>query len=103
MEDCTQPDEHHVWARARLVRLSLDGFECADCAASDFERTLEVHHLVPLPDKSWYSRPGCWHHPEGLITVCTRHHKLRHARLRRWERQCLDAAPGVQLVLALAA
>lgn len=67
---------------------------------------VQVHHLKPLHTltitvKEWvreamadrqYDRPvthadsGCWHHLDGLVTLCKPHHLEAHAELEQERR-----------------
>lgn len=84
----------HRWPVARQIALARDQFTCQDCRVEDWDGPLEVHHLVPLASHGLYDTPGCWHHVDGLVTLCTTCHQYRHL--------CLRAKPGAQLPLALA-
>lgn len=84
----------HVWHAARQVALARAGYACEDCGSLDWDVPLEVHHLVPVDRVIGY-RAGCQHHTAGLRVLCASCHRSTHA--------AMDAAPGAQLALVLAA
>lgn len=67
---------NHDWEQARDAALVRDQDRCRwkGCAAGPtFEHALEVHHAAE-PALGRHSQPGCWHHLDGLVTLCHRHH-----------------------------
>ena len=63
-----------VWAVTRAAILDRDGHECQE-ADGRCDGPLDVHHVVPL------SRRGT-NAPGNLITLCRRHHSLKHPHMR---------------------
>ena len=55
---------NHSWSFVRLAALKRDG-KCVRCGSTN---QLEVNHIVPRNGQGY--GPGCWHHLEGLETLC---------------------------------
>lgn len=97
---------NHWWTSASPAARKRDG-ACVVCGHAGVDhgvgpRGLEVHHLVPLHKltlvvRVWardrqeevieerlvrHSDSGCWHHLDGLVTLCKPHHLAAHAALR---------------------
>lgn len=91
-DQCGRADaDQHVWDQARQVALERDGFRCVRCGAED----VEVHHVLALPDRSWYRRRSCAHHVAGLLTLCRSCHVEEH-RFARQVAVTLDWACGTK-------
>jgi 5-methylcytosine-specific restriction endonuclease McrA len=68
--------DNHAWTNARKARLKLDHYRCVRCGAGRVgvgQRStrgggLEVNHKTPVLGK--HGKNGCWHHLDGLETLC---------------------------------
>jgi len=81
---------NHFWGPASHAAKTRDGFKCIreDCTNL---RGLSTHHIVPLSTltievygetrKVKHSDGGCWHHLDGLESLCELHHWEAHRRL----------------------
>lgn len=87
--------KHHWWGYARKERVRIDGGVCQACGATG----TEVHHRVPLHTltiaverlssigselvtrRVRHSDGGCWHHLDGLVTLCHDCHQAAHRAL----------------------
>jgi 5-methylcytosine-specific restriction endonuclease McrA len=58
-------ERNHDWNDARKAALKRDRNRCVKCGSTD---RLEVNHIVPREGRG-YGR-GCWHHLDGLETLC---------------------------------
>ena len=76
------------------MALADAGYACVECGATDWETTLEVHHLVPVDPVTGY-RTGCAHHQANLQVLCSLHHRALHA--------AENTPVGSQIALVLAA
>lgn len=88
--------QEHVWSVARQAALARAGWQCEShgCEITDWDDTLEVHHVEPVEREHGY-RNGCQHHQENLRVLCRLHHAMEH--------RCLRAQPLTQLALFRAA
>lgn len=90
-DDCGRAHgDLHRYPIARQTALERDGFRCVRCDAP----AEHTHHELPLPDRSYYSRVGCFHHPDGLLSLCRKHHDEEH-RFSRMVDRYLTWADGV--------
>lgn len=73
---------NHEFSLAKDVVLARDGFQCVTCGGeATAERGLEVNHKTPCLGR--HDVPGCWHHVDGLETLCWRCHLKVTNRQRR--------------------
>jgi len=56
--------ENHYWNQARWAAMRRDGGKCVRCGNPGHE----VNHIVPRNGAGYGS--GCWHHLDGLETLC---------------------------------
>lgn len=59
--------DNHYWAFAREECLRRDQRQCIGCGA-DWHANLQVNHITPILGK--HGKTGCWHHLDGLETLC---------------------------------
>lgn len=60
---------NHLWTWARAVRKRTDRWRCIQCGS---KTSLEVNHITPILGR--HAKAGCWHHQNGLETLCHAHH-----------------------------
>lgn len=82
--------QNHIWESARHAAVRRDGFRCRHCGVglrvgtpSRYSRDwsiqwpthyLEVNHMTPILGR--HHQVGCWHHQEGLETLCRACHQI---------------------------
>jgi len=72
--------ETFAWAWASQACRRRQNELCGDCGK---RLSLEVHHIIPLPDSHWLTRAwNVLNRPENLIALCLECHLRRHAILR---------------------
>src|ERR1017187_652099 len=60
---------NHGWTDARRAARARDKYACVRCGLRRAEGAkLEVDHITPVMGK--HSLNGCWHHLDGLRTLC---------------------------------
>lgn len=94
---------NHWWTYASHAARERDGDRCVVCGSQGVDygigaRGLEVHHVTPLHTltmtvERWvyatqnevietrrvkHADGGCWHHVDGLVTLCKPHHLEAH-------------------------
>lgn len=100
-ECANENGRNHWWTYARHAALRRDESRCVQCAAEGVDlgigaRGLQVHHMTALHTlmidvKTWmgnddvfstrrvhHSDGGCWHHLDGLVTLCKPCHLAAH-------------------------
>lgn len=68
---------------ARESALVRDGYRCrwTGCGApATHEHALEVHHIHACHGR--HGTSGCWHHLDGLVSLCHAHHLVETERQR---------------------
>ena len=62
-----------AWLRKKYEIMSRDNFVCTSCLCDNFERQLEVHHVVYFKDKK------AWEYLDYyLVTLCRDCHQKEH-------------------------
>jgi 5-methylcytosine-specific restriction endonuclease McrA len=69
---------NHLWSHARRAAKLRDRYRCTTCGAElrqlrPVGKRLEVNHIEPVMGK--HNVSGCWHHLDGLETLCVDCHK----------------------------
>lgn len=74
--------DNHSWSCVRPAALKRDGHKCVRCGATSWSdgtyTALEVNHKDPVLGK--HARAGCWHHLDGVETLCRPCHLDETAR-----------------------
>lgn len=78
---------NHEFSFARDAALQRDSHRCVrpGCGTgASFERAIEVNHKTLIHGR--HNQAGCWHHLDGLESLCGRHHDQVTAqqRARGW-------------------
>lgn len=90
--------QNHWWGYARTAAVKRDDNTCRCGEKESRSHPLEVHHLAPLHTltitvKKWrrigyeietrrarHADGGCWHHQDGLVSLCHDCHQAEHRR-----------------------
>jgi len=67
------------WVKFRNKILNRDNFTCQSCGIPLNKSTLHIHHKIPVRTFSAVSKA---HHPENLIALCPRCHKMAEMNQR---------------------
>lgn len=78
----TTARSNHEFGLARDAALARDSYRCVTCGSgATHEYALEVNHRTACLGR--HGTPGCWHHLDGLETLCRTHHLQVTASQRR--------------------
>lgn len=62
-----------AWMRRKYDILKRDNFVCSNCLCDNFEKTLDVHHIVYLKGRM------AWEYQDYLlVTLCRECHQAEH-------------------------
>lgn len=75
-----EAQRNHDFDEARSAARQRDGYQCVRCGSTE---DLEVHHAAERA-MGRHAVAGCWHHLDGLLTLCRRCHAVETARQRSW-------------------
>lgn len=62
-----------AWLRKKYEILERDNFVCIICMCDNYERQLEVHHTIYLPDRKAWEYSDLY-----LVTLCRDCHQSEH-------------------------
>ncbi len=80
-------ERNHIYSEARDAALERDHHRCTRLGCgreATWDRAVEVNHKQLIHGR--HAEPGCWHHLDGLESLCGRHHDEVTAgqRARGW-------------------
>lgn len=62
-----------AWLKKKFEIMNRDNFVCASCLCDNYERALEVHHVMYIKNKM------AWDYPDYLlVTLCRDCHQKEH-------------------------
>jgi len=67
------------WPKIRDGIRSRDGFRCGHCGVTESGKAFDVHHITPL---RMFTDLKAANHPDNLITLCGRCHRLAEEAVR---------------------
>ncbi len=67
------------WPKIRNHIRKRDSFSCQACGCAEQDRAFDVHHIRPL---KLFNRLSEANHPENLITLCPKCHRLAEQKVR---------------------
>jgi len=85
------------WEENRKIVLERDGYKCAMCGATDKEKRIDVHHVIPY---RCFDNDREANHPDNLICLCLNcHMKADRAYNKMKKKGDIESMAGLPMVV----
>ena len=85
------------WKKNRQIALERDRYRCIMCGATDKERRIDVHHVIPY---RCFDNDREANHPDNLVCLCLKcHMKVDRAYNRMEKKGAIESMAGLPMVV----